>query len=110
LADIGEGIREVEVKEWLVIAHARVRAGIDRISSRYIKVGDQVKQFDKICEVQSDKANVTITSRYDGKIAKIYYNVNDTACVGEPLVDIQLEQGAVVQTASEGTKSKRVDV
>ncbi|XP_064003113.1 lipoamide acyltransferase component of branched-chain alpha-keto acid dehydrogenase complex, mitochondrial isoform X2 [Pogoniulus pusillus] len=73
LSDIGEGITEVTVKEW------------------YIKEGDSVSQFDSICEVQSDKASVTITSRYDGIIRKLHYNLDDIAYVGKPLVDIEID-------------------
>jgi 2-oxoisovalerate dehydrogenase E2 component (dihydrolipoyl transacylase) len=56
-----------------------------------VKEGDIVKQFDKIAEVQSDKASVEITSRYDGKIGKIYGNPGDMIKVGEPLLDVVSE-------------------
>jgi len=72
LSDIGEGIREVTVKEW------------------FVKEGDTVEQFDNLCEVQSDKASVTITSRYDGKITKIHHKIDEIALVGKPLLDFDV--------------------
>lgn len=82
LADIGEGIKEVEVLQWLV------------------QEGNKVRQFDKIAEVQSDKATVEITSRYDGVIRKIHYTKGATASVGSPLVDIEVEGDEEVHAPS----------
>lgn len=62
------------------------------INSRFVKVGDKVQQFDNICEVQSDKAAVTITSRYDGVVTKLYHEVDQTALVGRPLIDIEVDE------------------
>lgn len=50
-----------------------------------------MQQFDNICEVQSDKASVVITSRYDGVIRRLHHAVDDIALVGQALVDIEAE-------------------
>jgi 2-oxoisovalerate dehydrogenase E2 component (dihydrolipoyl transacylase) len=71
LADIGEGIAECEVLRW------------------FISEGQTIKQFDKVCEVQSDKANVEITSRYDGTVTRLHYKVGELAKVGKPLIQIR---------------------
>jgi 2-oxoisovalerate dehydrogenase E2 component (dihydrolipoyl transacylase) len=70
LADIGEGITECEIVKW------------------FVKKGDKVEQFTPICEVQSDKAAVDISSRYDGVILELHYKPGETAKVGSALVDI----------------------
>eukprot|EP01039_Chlorochromonas_danica_P002557 gene2557-2798_t len=77
LADIGEGIAEVELLKW------------------FVKEGEKVKSFDRICEVQSDKATVEITSRYDGVIAKLHHSEGSIVKVGSALLDIE--------TGSEGS-------
>eukprot|EP01036_Dinobryon_divergens_P031521 gene31521-40936_t len=71
LTDIGEGIAEVELMKW------------------FIKEGDSVRSFDRICEVQSDKATVEITSRYEGVIVKIHHEEGSIVKVGSTLIDIE---------------------
>ncbi|CAG8489559.1 9976_t:CDS:2 [Diversispora eburnea] len=53
--------------------------------------GDHVSEFDKICEVQSDKASVEITSRYTGIVKELFYKIGDMAKVGSKIVDIETE-------------------
>lgn len=71
LPDIGEGIVECEVVEWLV------------------NEGDQVKEDQPIVDVMTDKALVQIPAKEDGVITKLYYAKGDIAKVHEPLYAIQ---------------------
>ncbi|KAG7207807.1 hypothetical protein KM043_009410 [Ampulex compressa] len=89
LSDIGEGIRDVTVKEW------------------FVNPGDRVAQFDNICEVQSDKASVTITSRYDGVIKNLRYKVDDVALIGDTLLDIELDDGNETTKVESGASDVR---
>lgn len=72
------GIRECEIIQWFVEPEARV------------------EEWDKLCEVQSDKASVEITSRFAGVIKRLHYEAGDMAKVGKPLVDIDI-QGEIKQ-------------
>ena len=75
LADPGEGIKEVTIKKW------------------FVKPGDKVEHFDDLCEAETDKATLTITSPYDGVIKKIYHENDSIAIVGNPLADFEIEDG-----------------
>ncbi|KAH9615172.1 hypothetical protein KSS87_020719 [Heliosperma pusillum] len=55
LAQTGEGIAECELIKW------------------FVQEGDLVEEFQPLCEVQSDKATIEITSRYKGKITSILH-------------------------------------
>jgi len=90
LTDIGEGIFEVEVLKW------------------FVKEGDSIQEFDKICEVQSDKANVEITSRYQGVVKSLMYGVGDLARVGKTL--IKIEQSAAPDSDSSDSSESSEDV
>lgn len=56
----------------------------------FIKEGDRVKAWDRICEVQSDKATVEITSRWDGEIVKIHCRFPTPRIIPLPLFPLTL--------------------
>jgi len=90
LADIGEGITECQLIQW------------------FVQPGARVEHFDKLCEVQSDKASVEITSPFDGVIKKLYYEPDDMAVTGKPLVDIDMD-GEDVEDGAEKVEGKIVE-
>jgi pyruvate dehydrogenase E2 component (dihydrolipoamide acetyltransferase) len=68
--DVGEGITEGVIVKWL------------------IKKGDTVKEDQKICEIETDKAIVDIPCPKKGTITRLTHKVGDTINVGEILVII----------------------
>lgn len=60
---------------------------------RSVKSHASVQAFDVLCEVQSDKASVEITSPFDGVMKEIYVKEGEVAKVGEPLCLIETEDG-----------------
>ncbi|KAM4059715.1 2-oxoacid dehydrogenases acyltransferase (catalytic domain) domain-containing protein [Hirsutella rhossiliensis] len=84
LADIGEGIVECEVIQW------------------FVEPGARVEEFSPLCEVQSDKASVEITSRFTGTVKKLYYEAGDMAKVGKPFVDIDIAGEAAAEPSTGG--------
>lgn len=85
----------------------KIHCRITNICSRFVKPGATVAEFDKICEVQSDKASVEISSRYAGKIVKVHYNQNEIAKVGAPLVDIEVDDDSSEEaTLTESSSDK----
>ncbi|CAK9264334.1 unnamed protein product [Sphagnum jensenii] len=80
LAQTGEGIADCELIRW------------------FVKEGDMVEEFDPVCEVQSDKASVSITSRYKGKVSNICFMPGDVVKVGETLLELIVNGSSNEQT------------
>ncbi len=69
MPDIGEGMHEGDIANWLV------------------KVGDVVKEDDPIAEVQNDKLMQEILSPYSGTVTKLFVEAGTTVEVDSPLVE-----------------------
>ncbi|KPZ71466.1 Dihydrolipoyllysine-residue acetyltransferase component of pyruvate dehydrogenase complex [Shewanella sp. P1-14-1] len=91
LPDIGEGIVECELVEWLV------------------EEGDQVVEDQPIADVMTDKALVQIPAIKNGKIIKLHYRKGQLAKVHEPLFAIEVEStSSVVESTQVETATTAV--
>ncbi len=84
LPDLGEGLTEVEIVEWL------------------IKPNDDVELDQPMASVETAKAIVEIPCPVKGKVYKLYGEVGDIVNVGDPLVEFVSEKS----DASQATEKK----
>jgi pyruvate dehydrogenase E2 component (dihydrolipoamide acetyltransferase) len=87
LPDIGEGVSEGEIVNWLV------------------KVGDGVKEDQDLVEVMTDKATVTIGAPKAGKVTELKGDVGDVVPVGQVLAVFDVD-GAGSGAAAKPAESK----
>lgn len=86
LPDIGEGVVEGEIVQWLV------------------EVGDTVEEDAPIVEIMTDKATVSIPTPKAGKVVERHGNVGDIFPVGGTLVVLETEGGVEAVPAPEAPK------
>lgn len=91
LPDLGEGLPDAEIHEWLV------------------KEGDVVRVDDPIVSMETAKAVVEVPSPQDGKIVKCFGKPGDVIKTGQPLVGFEAsstksrDKGTVVGKLEEST-------
>src|SRR5947209_16853186 len=84
LPDLGEGLTEAEIVQWLV------------------KEGDTIELNQPIVEVETEKALVEIPSPFAGTVQKIFGDVGARVNVGSTII--------TVQTADDAPKTGRKEV
>ena len=73
LPDLGEGLVEAEIAEWMV------------------KPGDLVQEEDEICAVMTDKAAVELSAPVTGKVVSLAGEPGDMVAVGSTLIVFETE-------------------
>jgi len=75
LPDLGEGLVEAEIAEWMV------------------KVGDHVNEEDPIGAMLTDKAAVELSAPVSGKVVSLAGEIGDTIAVGAPMIVFETKGG-----------------
>jgi 2-oxoisovalerate dehydrogenase E2 component (dihydrolipoyl transacylase) len=82
MPQLGESVTEGTISQWLV------------------KAGDQVKKYDPLCEVMTDKVNAEVPSSIAGTITEIVAQEGETVEVGGLICYIE-EEGAAAEAPQE---------
>lgn len=82
LPDLGEGLLDATVLEWLV------------------SVGDRVERGDALVEVETTKSAVELPSPHTGTVARFHAEAGGLVNVGEPLITLEFDddQAGIVGT------------
>jgi pyruvate dehydrogenase E2 component (dihydrolipoamide acetyltransferase) len=80
LPDLGEGLTEAEVVQWLVAP------------------GDAVALNQTLAEVETAKAIVELPSPYEGTVATLHAAAGETVAVGAPLIDFDVQGEEMPET------------
>ena len=75
LPDLGEGLVEAEIAEWMV------------------KVGDMVEEEDPVCAMLTDKAAVELSAPVSGRVLSLAGELGDTVAVGSALIVFETQDG-----------------
>lgn len=89
LPDIGEGMAEGTVGEW------------------HVKEGDSIKKDADLVQIENDKSVEELPSPVDGTIAKILVQPDETAEVGQALVEITVADGQGNVSASDESNTEQ---
>lgn len=81
MPDIGEGVMEGEVVQWLK------------------KLNDPLVQDEPVVILMTDKATVELPAPYPGKLAKQYYQEGQIAIRDQPLYDIEVNDDIVLKAS-----------
>jgi pyruvate dehydrogenase E2 component (dihydrolipoamide acetyltransferase) len=73
LPDLGEGLTEGEILQWLV------------------KPGDEVALNQPIVEVETAKAAVELPCPYAGVVAEVFHGAGEVVAVGSPIISVETE-------------------
>ncbi|GAB6879846.1 dihydrolipoamide acetyltransferase family protein [Halorubrum gandharaense] len=83
LPDVGEGVAEGELVNWLV------------------EPGDRVTEDQPVAEVETDKALVEVPSRYDGVVEELFAEEGEIVPVGNVIISFRVDEDGEAAAADE---------